>query len=50
MDTPFLTSLGLLFHLCTSDQQKNTNFVGNHPMNIPSKFGSNWPYGFREED
>ena len=29
---------------------KPINFVGDHPMNIPSKFGSNWPSGFREKD
>ena len=28
---------------------KNRNFVENHPRNIPSKFGSNWPSGFGEE-
>ena len=28
--------LGLLFLFCTSDQQKNINFVGDHPMNIPT--------------
>jgi hypothetical protein len=26
------------------------NFVGDHQMNIPTKFGSNCPSGFREED
>ena len=50
MDTPFLTTLGLLFLLCISDQQKQTNFIGDHPMNIPTKFSSNCPLGFREED
>jgi hypothetical protein len=43
MDTPVLTPLGLLFLLYTSDQQKNINFVWDNPMNIPTKFGSNWP-------
>ena len=28
---------------------KNSNFVEDHPRNIPAKFGSNWPSGFREE-
>jgi hypothetical protein len=28
---------------------KNRNFVEDHPRNIPSKFGSNWPSGFGEE-
>ena len=28
---------------------KNSNFVDDHPKNIPAKFGSNWPSGFGEE-
>jgi hypothetical protein len=28
---------------------KNSNFVEDHPRNIPAKFGSNRPSGFREE-
>jgi hypothetical protein len=28
---------------------KNSNFVEDHPRNIPAKFGSNWPRGFGEE-
>jgi hypothetical protein len=28
---------------------KNSNFVGDHPRNIPAKFGSNRPSGFGEE-
>jgi hypothetical protein len=28
---------------------KNSNFVENHPRNIPAKFGSNRPSGFGEE-
>ena len=28
---------------------KNINFVEDHPRNIPAKFGSNWPSGFRKE-
>ena len=28
---------------------KNSNFVEDHPMNIPAKFGSNRPSGFGEE-
>ena len=28
---------------------KNSNFVEDHPRNIPAKFGSNWPSGFVEE-
>ena len=47
LNTPFLTHLGLLFHLWTSDQQKNIDFVRDHPMNILAKFQlAKW---FREE-
>jgi hypothetical protein len=28
---------------------KNSNFVEDHPRNIPAKFGSYWPSGFGEE-
>jgi hypothetical protein len=28
---------------------KNSNFIEDHPRNIPAKFGSNWPSGFGEE-
>jgi hypothetical protein len=28
---------------------KNSNFVEDHPRNIPAKFGSNWPSGFGED-
>jgi hypothetical protein len=28
---------------------KNSNFVEDHPRNIPATFGSNWPSGFGEE-
>ena len=38
-----------MFLLCTSDQQEITLF-GDHLMNIPTKFVSNWPQNFREED
>jgi hypothetical protein len=48
-----LTPLCLLFLLCTSDQQEkktqNINFLQDHPMNIPAKFGTIWPKGFRED-
>jgi hypothetical protein len=51
--TPNLTPLCLLFLLCTSDQQEknpqNINFLQDHPMNIPAKFGTIWPKGFRED-
>jgi hypothetical protein len=30
--------------------KKNPNILEDHPINIPIKFGSNWPSGFREED
>jgi hypothetical protein len=38
MDTSFSTHLELLFVLCTSDQPINCE--GDHPVNIPTKFGS----------
>jgi hypothetical protein len=44
-----LTPLGLLFLLCTSDQQQKHIFVGDHPLNSHIKYGSNWPSGFRKE-
>ena len=44
MDTPFLKPLGLLFLLCTSDQQKNKLCKG------PSNEHSNWPNCFTEEN
>jgi hypothetical protein len=28
---------------------KNSNFVEDHPRNIPAKLGSNWPSGFGEK-
>ena len=42
-----MTQLGLLFLLCTSDQQKHKLCKGPS-INIPTKFGSNWPSGFKE--
>ena len=33
-----------------SVSDKNKHFVEDHPMNIPNKFDSNWPSGFREYD
>jgi hypothetical protein len=50
MDTPFLTPLGLLFLLFTSDQLTKQICVQEGPMNIPTKFDSNWPNRFREVD
>jgi hypothetical protein len=48
MDMPFLTPLGILFLLWTSDQQKH-KLCRDNPLNIPTKFGSNWSSGFRED-
>jgi len=30
--------------------QYKYKFLEDRPMNIPTKFGSNWPSGFTEED
>jgi hypothetical protein len=35
--------------LCYPTGTKNSNFVEDHPRNIPAKFGSNRPSGFGEE-
>jgi hypothetical protein len=32
-----------------SSIKKPISFVGDHPMNIPTKFGSNQSCGFRED-
>jgi hypothetical protein len=32
-----------------TNELKNSNFVEDHPRNIPAKFGSNRPSGFGEE-
>ena len=51
MHIPFLTPLGLFFLLfILFIKDKIINFVGGHPLNIPTKLGSNWRNGFREED
>jgi hypothetical protein len=42
---PSYNHLASFFLLCTSTQQQN-NFLEDHPMNIPAKFGSNWHSGF----
>ena len=47
---PFDTFGPLVSYCVILLNKKNTNFVGTHLMNIPTKFGSNWPSGFREED
>jgi hypothetical protein len=39
----------LLSHVEYLTGTKNSNFVEDHPRNIPAKFGSNWPSGFGEE-
>jgi hypothetical protein len=31
-----------------SNKKKHIKIVENHLMNIPTKFGSNWPTGFRD--
>jgi hypothetical protein len=36
-------------HVEYPTRTKNSNFVEDHPSNIPAKFGSNWPSGFGEE-
>jgi hypothetical protein len=36
-------------HVEYPTETKNSNFVEDHPRNIPAKFGSNWPSGFGEE-
>ena len=36
-------------HVEYPTRTKNRNFVEDHLKNIPAKFGSNWPSGFREE-
>ena len=36
-------------HVEYPTETKNRNFVEEHPMNIPAKFGSNWASGFGEE-
>ena len=41
--------IGLGSHIEYSTGTKNSNFVQDHPRNIPTKFGSNRPSGFGEE-
>jgi hypothetical protein len=36
-------------HVKYPTRTKNSNFVEDHPRNIPAKFGSNWPSCFGEE-
>ena len=42
--------IGLGSHIEYPTGTKNSNFVEDHPRNIPAKFGSNRPSGFGEED
>jgi hypothetical protein len=50
-DNTIFDTFGTLVLLWTSDQQKIKikNYFENHSMNIPAKFVSNCPSGFREE-
>ena len=41
--------IGLGSHIKYPTGTKNSNFVEDHPMSIPAKFGSNRPSGFGEE-
>ena len=41
--------IGLASHIEYPTGTKNSNFVEDHPRNIPAKFGSNRPSGFGEE-
>jgi hypothetical protein len=41
--------IGLGSHIEYPTGTKNSNFVEDHPRNIPAKFGSNRPGGFGEE-
>ena len=41
--------IGLGSHIEYPTGTKNSNFVEDHPRNIPAKFGSNRPSGFGEE-
>ena len=42
-------AVAAIFHVEYPTGTKNSNFVEDHPRNIPAKFGSNWPSGFGEE-
>jgi hypothetical protein len=45
----FSQSGHIIYHVEYPTGTKNRNFVEDHPRNIPTKFGSNWPSGFGEE-
>jgi hypothetical protein len=36
------------FQICQISNQKRHNFIKDHPINIPTKFGSNWLSSFRQ--
>ena len=38
------------FYCAILINNKNIDFVGDYPMNIPTKFIIKWPDGFRKED
>jgi hypothetical protein len=42
-------TLDPISHIEYPTRTKNSNFVEDHPRNIPAKFGSNRPSGFGEE-
>ena len=50
MDTAYWPILGLLFLCVFLVNKKTLNFVGDHPMYIPTKFGTNRLSGFKDKD
>jgi hypothetical protein len=44
-DMKFKNIIGPGSHIEYLTGTKNSNFVEDHPRNIPAKFGSNWPSG-----
>jgi hypothetical protein len=42
-----LNPMGKCSNAFFSETTNNRTFVEDHPKNIPAKFGSNWPSGFR---
>ena len=49
-DNTFFDSFVRFVSFVYFQSTKNINFLGDYPLAIPTKFGSNWPSGFREED
>jgi hypothetical protein len=47
--TPFLTSFGFLL-FCVLLINKQQNYLKDHPINLPTKYGFNWPIGFTEQE